>query len=387
MNGGAILIVDDDPHMRESLCDNLEVAGYKVEKAASGAEAIALVRNKFFDVILMDYNLTDGTGIDVIKQVRTLNTDSQILMLTAHASLDTAVKAIQESVSDFLAKPVDFDKLKHSINRAMEKLRLIRENKRLYEELRTAHVKLTGLSQMKSKFMSMASHDLSNSLMTLQVSFEMLLTTIKLNEDQERRVAYISSGISQIARLIEDLVDWASIEQGKLRLETSACSPGIMIEELLVGPQSRAKAKGIDLTAQIEPNLPEVRADKRRIAQVINNLLENAIRHTSKGGKIAVLVRRQLAEGGKAEIQWAVRDSGEGIAPDELEKIFRSFYQGKNLGTAGRLGLGLSIAKEIVEAHKGRLWVESPGLDKGATFSFTIPVPSRLEASSHGQKK
>ena len=387
MNGGTILIVDDDPHMRESLCDNLEVAGYKVEKAASGAEAMAQVKKKFFDVILMDYNLTDGTGIDVIKQVRTLNSDSQILMLTAHASLDTAVKAIQESVMDFLAKPVDFDKLKHSINRAMERLRLIRENKRLIEDLRMANEKLTSLSQMKSKFMSMASHDLSNSLMTLQVSFEMLLTTISLNDEQEKRVAYISNGIGQISRLIDDLVDWASIEQGKLRLETAMFAPGAMVEEISMGPQARAQARGIALKADIEPNLPEIRADKKRIAQVLNNLLENAIRHTLKGGEITIILRRLPVDGNKQEIQLAVRDTGEGIAPDELERIFRSFYQGKTSATGGRLGLGLSIAKEIVEAHKGRLWVESPGVGQGATFLFTIPVPARLEAAGYGKKK
>ncbi|OGR84449.1 MAG: hypothetical protein A3J74_09490 [Elusimicrobia bacterium RIFCSPHIGHO2_02_FULL_57_9] len=235
--------------------------------------------------------------------------------------------------------------------------------------------------------MSMASHDLSNSLMTLQVSFEMLLTTISLNDEQEKRVAYISNGIGQISRLIDDLVDWASIEQGKLRLETAMFAPGAMVEEISMGPQARAQARGIALKADIEPNLPEIRADKKRIAQVLNNLLENAIRHTLKGGEITIILRRLPVDGNKQEIQLAVRDTGEGIAPDELERIFRSFYQGKTSATGGRLGLGLSIAKEIVEAHKWRLWVESPGVGQGATFLFTIPVPARLEAAGYGKKK
>ncbi|MCK5357017.1 MAG: response regulator, partial [Elusimicrobiales bacterium] len=97
-----ILIVDDDAHLRETLRDLLEMEGYKVFEAASGAEAMALVVSDFFHVILMDFNLTDKTGIEVIQDIRKLNTDSQILMMTAHASLDTAVKAIQESVYDFL---------------------------------------------------------------------------------------------------------------------------------------------------------------------------------------------------------------------------------------------------------------------------------------------
>ena len=241
------------------------------------------------------------------------------------------------------------------------------------EHLRRANEQLSNLSEMKSKFMSMSSHDLSNSLMTLQVSFEMLSQTIQPNEEQRKRMVYISNGISQISRLIEDLVDWASIEQGKFRLEPSTFQPGQMIEEILSGPQARAQARGIALNAQIEPGLPLIVADRRRIAQVLQNLLENAIRHTLKGGKIAVIVSKDQTAPGKGEVSFAVRDSGEGIAPEEVAKIFRSFYQGKGQAGGGRLGLGLSIAKEIVESHKGRLWAESPGLGQGATFVFTIP--------------
>lgn len=372
MSLGKVLVVDDDANMRESISDNLDVTGYDVSQAASGAEAMAAVRKQFFDVIIMDYNLTDSTGIDVIKAIRQINTDSQIVMLTAHASLDTAIKAIQESVSDFLSKPVDFDKLKHSIGNAVKKLRLEQDNKRLIAELKAANDKLNNLSEMKSKFMSMSSHDLSNSLMTLQVSFEMLSQTLNPNDEQKKKMVYISNGIAQIARLIEDLVDWASIEQGKFRMESTSFNPGQMVEECLVGPQARAAARGITLAAQVEPGLPPISADKRRVAQVLNNLLENAIRHTPRGGNIVVGVRK-AAGGGSSEVQLAVKDSGEGIAPAEVQKIFRSFYQGAGQ-SGGRLGLGLSISKEIVEAHKGRLWVESPGLGQGATFLFTIPA-------------
>ncbi|MBI3551536.1 MAG: response regulator [Elusimicrobia bacterium] len=359
---GKVLIVDDDANMRESISDNLDVSGYEVAQAESGAAAIAAVKSKFFDVILMDYNLTDSTGIDVIKQIRTINTESKIIMLTAHASLDTAVKAIQESVFDFLSKPVDFDKLKHSIGNALMKLRD-------EQELRQKNEQIARLNQMKSKFMSMSSHDLSNSLMTLQVSFEMLSQTITPNEEQKKKMVYISNGIGQIARLIEDLVDWASIEQGKFRLEQNVFNPGQMVQEALIGPQARASASGVALSAQIEAGLPMISADKKRLTQVLNNLLENAIRHTSRGGQIVVGVNRK-----GAEVQVAVRDSGEGISPDDVGKIFQSFYQGHGQSGGGRLGLGLSIAKEIVEAHKGRLWVESPGLGKGATFFYTVPA-------------
>ena len=365
-----ILIVDDDANIREGVGDILDASGYETAQAASGAEAVARVKAASFDVILMDYNLTDGTGIDAIKQIRALNADSQILMITGNASLDAAVKAIQESVDDFLQKPVNPDQLKRAISKSLEKMRLRQENRRLMEDMRIVNDQLTRLSAMKSKFMSMASHDLSNSLMTLQVSFEMLAGTIKPDEDQRKRMQYISNGIGQIARLIEDLVDWASIEQGKFRLETNLFDPGAMLTEAVVGPQARAQSRGLTLTTEIGAGLPTIAADKKRLLQVLNNLLENAIRHTPKGGQVAVRVSR---DGGGA--RFSVADTGDGITPGDLGRIFESFYQGAG-GAGGRLGLGLSISREIVHGHKGRIWVESPGLGKGATFLFTIPASS-----------
>jgi signal transduction histidine kinase len=366
---GKVLVVDDDANMRETIADNLELSGYEVFQAETGAKALAAVKREFFDVILMDYNLTDATGIEVIRKIRAINTESQILMLTAYASLDTAVKALQESVTDFLAKPVDFEKLKHSIAKALERLKLIQENKRLIADLHKANEELSNLNQMKSKFMSMSSHDLSNSLMTLQVSFEMLASTITPDEDQKKRMDYIDTGIRQIARLIGDLVDWAAIEQGKLRIEPAPFAPGAMVESALVGPQARAARRGIALSAKIEPALPAVVADKRRVSQVLDNLLENAIRHTPKGGRVEVAVERK-----GQEVAFSVKDTGEGIAAGELDKIFRSFYQGSGHSEGGRLGLGLAIARELVQAHKGRLEVESPGPGRGSTFLFTLPA-------------
>ena len=365
-----ILIVDDDAHIREGVGDILEASGYETEQAASGAEAVAKVGKASFDVILMDYNLTDGTGIDAIKQIRALNADSQILMITGNASLDAAVRAIQESVDDFLQKPVNPDQLKRAISKSLEKMRLRQENRRLIDDLKKANDQLGRLSEMKSKFMSMASHDLSNSLMTLQVSFEMLAQTIEPDGEQKKRMQYISNGIGQIARLIEDLVDWASIEQGKFRLESNLFDPGTMVEEVVVGPQTRAAARGLTLETQVGKGLPTLCADKKRLVQVLNNLLENAIRHTPKGGAIAVRVERD-----GANVRFAVADNGDGIAPADQARLFESFYQGTG-GAGGRLGLGLSISREIVHSHKGRIWVESRGLGKGATFLFTLPASS-----------
>ncbi|MBI4387334.1 MAG: hybrid sensor histidine kinase/response regulator [Elusimicrobia bacterium] len=367
-----ILVVDDDAHLRESLRDNLELEEYQITEAGSGQEALKAVVTDFYDVILMDYNLADATGIQVIQQIRKVNTESQILMMTAHASLDTVIKAIQESVYDFLVKPVDFQYLKRTISKCVEKLRLQQENQRLIKELKRANEELLNLSNMKSKFMSMSSHDLANSLMSVQLSFEILTGSLTLAADQQKRVDSIAGGISQVSRLIEDLVDWASMEQGKFRIEKSRFPLAAVIEETIVGPQARAAQRSIELRAELSADLPLVLADRRRIAQVLNNLLENAVRHTSSGGRITV---RTSVQGDAVEV--AVQDTGDGIAPTEVARVFGRFYQPLSAGQnskMGRLGLGLSIAREIVTSHGGRIWVHSEGAGKGATFYFTLPA-------------
>ncbi len=373
-----VLIVDDDAHLRETLRDLLEMEGYQVFEASSGSEAMTAVASDFFHIILMDFNLTDKTGIEVIKDIRHLNTESQILMMTAHASLDTAVRAIQESVYDFLIKPVDFNYLRSAIRRAEEKLRLEQENQRLLNVLKEQNKELDRLNNMKSKFLSMASHDLSNALMTLQISFEMLASSIKATDDQKKKMDFITTSIQQINRLVGDLVDWASIEQGKFRLEKNYFEMDKLVEELIVGPKARASQKSIEVSADVKKDgLKMVCADKRRISQVILNLLENAIRHTQRGGKITVIVEKQTEEDA---VCVTVKDNGEGIAQEELQKLFQSFYQpAGSKSPHGRLGLGLSISKEIIQSHEGRIWVESEGQGKGSSFRFVVPFAKEQE--------
>lgn len=379
MNTAAkILIVDDDDNLRDTLADLLAMEGYEVYQAASGKQAMELVASRFFHVILMDFNLTDRTGIEVIRDIRGLNTESQILMMTAHASLDTAVKAIQESVYDFLIKPVDFAYLKRIIQKALEKYYLEQNVKNLVAELKKKNGELTNLSDMKSKFLSMASHDLSNTLMMLQISFEMLVSSLKETDaDQNQKIAYITSGIEQISQLIGDLIDWASIEKGRFRLEKNYFEIEKLVETLIEGPRSRAAQKEVSVAADVRGSFM-VCADRRRITQVLQNLLENAIRHTLRGGAIRVIVAAASEEG---FVHVIVKDTGQGIDPDDAGKLFQSFYQSSNKGKkAGRLGLGLSIAKEIIESHGGKIWAESEGNGKGAAFQFVLPL-ARPDAS------
>ncbi len=364
-----ILVVDDDNNLRETLVDLLEIEGYKVYQAGTAAECLDICSSEFFNVILMDYNLPDEKGLDLIRKIRSFNQDTQIIMITAYASLNAIMEAMQESVYDFLIKPVDFDYLKRTINRALDKYFLEQSNKELLAQLKKRNVDLDRLNNMKSKFFSIVSHDLSNSLMTLKMSFDMLKKKLSPDEDQQKKMMFMDESISQIEHLIKDLVDWAAIEKGKLRIEKSRFELTGSLQKTAAIFEAKAQKRNIRVTFESVGDIP-VFADEKRIRQVISNLLENAVRHTPDNGQISIIISKIDEKNAKV----SVTDSGDGIEPEQAPNLFTSFMQIGDKARVGRLGLGLSIAKDIILNHEGRIWAHSEGLGKGAAFNFTLPI-------------
>jgi len=363
---GKILIVDDDANLRETITDLLDMSGLSSDEAESGAAALELIKGGGYDVALVDYNLPDITGIELIKKIRGVSDEVQILMMTGHASLNTAIDAIKESVYSFLVKPVDFKDLLNAIKKAGEKLALERENKRLIQLLKERNAQLDRLNMIQSRLTEVTSHDLSNVLMTLEISYDMLKSSL-LNPDAEQRekIAFISRGIAQLKRLTGDLSDLAAIKQGKFRIVKNCFELPALIRDVLMSERQAALNKNIAVTLKVAPGLKMIMADKRRTEQVLFNLVENALRHTPRGGHIDV-----TAKSAGDFVLISVKDSGEGIEPEMADKIFQDFYQA---APGGGLGLGLSIAKEIVKSHGGDILAKSGGKGKGAEFKFTLP--------------
>lgn len=365
-----ILVVDDDTNLRETLAELLEMEGYATAQAANGQECVEMVEREFFNLILMDYNLPDETGLNLIKKIRSFNAETQIIMVTAYASLNAMIKAMHEAVYDFLIKPVDFDYLKRTIGRALEKYRLEQKNRDLFRKLQVSNDSLKKMDNMKSKFFSIVSHDLSNSLMGLKMSFDMLYKSAPADEEQQKKIGYMHESIDQMSHLIKDLVDWAAMERGKLRITPKPFNLTLSVKNLSDVFREKAKlTKGVSVSFEADSDTT-VLADEKRIKQVVNNLLENAVRHSEDLGKVEIKIKKFDEKNARV----SVKDNGDGIAPENVSGLFDSFSQVDGNSKKGRLGLGLSISKEIVQNHGGRIWAESDGLGKGTTFHFTLPM-------------
>jgi GAF domain-containing protein len=245
------------------------------------------------------------------------------------------------------------------------------ENVRLFDEIQDKSRQLEIASQHKSQFLANMSHELRTPLNAILGYTELILDNIygetpdKMREVLER----LQANGKHLLGLINDVLDLSKIEAGQLTLDLADYSLGDVVHTVVTAVESLAAGKKLSLTTVVGLNLPVGHGDERRLAQVLLNLVGNAIKFTDKG-EVAI---NATAENGSFTV--AVRDTGPGISPSDQGKIFEEFQQADNSATKrkGGTGLGLSIARRIIGMHGGRIWVESD-VGKGSTFAFTIPV-------------
>lgn len=243
-----------------------------------------------------------------------------------------------------------------------------------HEELKTTHAELERLDEQKSDLLSTVSHEIRTPLTALLGYGEFLEegTYGELTPQQAEIVHRMIQGGKDLLLLINNILDLSRLEAGRLKLDRQAIEFSHLVETALDGLVPLAQKKGVAMRSEVPQGLPPVWVDPARIVQVLVNLLGNALKFTESGG--AVVAGARLEPDGKDIVAW-VRDTGIGISADKQQEIFQRFSQGGSnvMRRYGGSGLGLTISKELVALHGGRIWVQSEE-GKGATFFFTLPV-------------
>jgi len=215
--------------------------------------------------------------------------------------------------------------------------------------------------------LGVVAHDLRNPLSTMLMASSLLAETLEADSPAQRQVAMLHRAGERMNRLIQDLLDVKRMESGHLSVDACPLLAATLLTESAEALRPLAAAAGLELRLEVPLDLPRVAADRHRMHQVLSNLIGNAIKFTPRGGKITL-----RADVVAHDVRVAVADSGPGIPAEQLPHIFGQFWQGARTDRRG-IGLGLAIAKGIVEAHHGRIWVEST-LGSGSTFFFTLPA-------------
>ncbi|HEY41334.1 MAG TPA: PAS domain S-box protein [Dehalococcoidia bacterium] len=502
----SILIIDGDSNTRDNLTRVFRRKGYEVEAVGTGREAIEQVVRRFYNVALLNVELPDMQGIDVLMSMKQVCPDMVVIMMTAYASLESAVSALIQGASAYLIKPLNIDEVLLTVGEAIEKQRLVMENRRLYQQARrelaerrnaeerfedlshrspmgvyivqdgrylyanpqlqsllgyseeellgtdplryvhlddretfrenvarmlsaelaqpyeyrivnkagevgwvmetvttiqyqgrpatlgnniditehkqleTKMVEYEELDKLKTNLLSTVSHELRTPLAVIKGYSTMLLDYDRRLPESEKQqhLKSIDRATDRLTELVDHLLDMSRMDAGLMKLEKLPTNISRIIEEAV--SDARLTAPAGKVISHVRNGLPVATVDSRRIRQVLDNLIDNAIKYSDKESNVVI-----DAEYTDTEICISVSDEGIGIPSEDIEKVFDRMYRAEQRLTQGSkgLGLGLSVCRGMVEAHGGRIWAESQ-VGVGSTFYFTLPLVNDGEEESRG---
>lgn len=364
--GKRILTVDDSITIRAFLRRLLTERGATVDAAVTGEEALAFCRlGHKYDLIILDLLLPDTDGIEILRQIRTTDDESAIVMLTGMGGVKSAITAVQHGADGYIEK--------HDLNVGGDHAEFFYALSQALQR-RAGLVAQKQLTQVRADFYSMVTHDMRNPAAAAVMILNLLLEDYadSLTPAQIELLSMANDASRKLLGLINDYLDFAKIDAGYLRLECQNADLRPIVEAGLKLGRMQAQSKKQTVAVELSDHPVYAYVDAERIKQVVDNLFSNAVKYTAEGGQITV---RLGVEGTSAVLR--VSDTGQGITKSQMEVLFTKYHRvpGETARRIQGTGLGLFIVKQTVEAHGGSVAVESEGIPgKGTTFIVRIPL-------------
>ncbi len=377
-----ILVADDVPANVELLFDQLHTLGYRTISAHDGPSALASCFEFRPELCILDVSMPAGdlgiddrsTGFEVCRRIKRDPRSARIPVIFVTALNDTSdrVRAIEAGGDDFLTKP-------HNRLVLGARVRSLIKLKAATDALEESFRKMRELEKVRDDLMKMIVHDLKSPLTTVLATLEMVTDGDfgAISSEQRRALGDAESKAEDLLALIEDLLEVARLEETTITLQVAPTAPAALLSEIVHEWRLRFQQEGITVRVDVADDVPVFEADPTLLRRVFANLIQNAVTHTARAVELQLLAR---AEG--QGVLFTVADNGPGIPKEYQELIFRKFEQVRtpNAPRVRSSGLGLAFCKLAVEAHGGRIWVQSEE-GKGSAFHFWLPLsPPALTA-------
>ncbi|MBI4970876.1 MAG: response regulator [Candidatus Omnitrophica bacterium] len=361
-NHKRILVVDDEPGMRDFLVYELQEEGYQASFACDGEDALEKIKNGNFQVVITDIKMPKMDGLELLEAAKKIYPYLEFIVVTGYARVENVVMAMKKGAYDLLQKPYELSEILVIVEKAFEKSQL-RQDRDIALEL----------SRAKSEFLATMSHEIRTP-MNAVIGMTDLLEESPLSVEQREYVRILKNGGETLLNLINNILDLSKVESGNLELEKAWFNLEELCEQVMELVAYRAHAKGLELAFQILPEVPtKLMGDSNRLKQVLVNLIGNALKFTEKGEVVLEVTSAEKTED-QCRLLFSVKDTGIGIPNEKLKQIFDPFTQADASTTRkyGGTGLGLTISKKLAERMGGGIEVTSQ-LGQGTTFCVTLP--------------
>lgn len=381
----SILVIDDEAIIVEALTEILGSEGFVTHHAYTGEEGLMQYRAHQPQIVIVDVRLPDMSGIELLKEIKRSTALTEVIVITGHGDIETAIDALRARASDFVIKPITVNALEVAVERARKRIVLERNLQEYTEhledlvqekvaELKRAHARLEILDQAKQTFLNLIAHELRTPLTAISAS--KLLPKERLEPDEAQFVDIIIGGYERLNSFVEKALKFVELLSHNTLEPFNTMSFTAIVRSAVQDAAALREKMGIQLLHSFDADA-SVDVNLREIRFVFDQVIANAVKHSSRGGKIQITIEQN-----PSTISCFVCDEGKGIDPRHLDSIFDVFSITDLMHHKEGTGLSLAISRLIMSLHGGTIEAESEGPFRGARFIITLPVRTETPPSA-----
>jgi two-component system sensor histidine kinase/response regulator len=374
ISGATVLVIDDEESMRDSCYQALTKEGYRVETAVDAESGLRKVRELSPDIVLVDLKMPRVGGTEVLKEITSIDPTIVAVVITGYATVESAVEAMKCGAYDFLPKPFTPDELRIVTKRGLEKRRLSVE----MEDLRREN------ERMRENFVTVVTHEMRAPLVAVEQYLEVMLKEMAgdVTPKQKEILEHSRKRVEWLLTLVNEWLSMSRIQRGKIVESLETVKMRTLLEESAALVKPQADQKDINIEIDVANGAESIEGDKDALSHVFMNLVSNAVKYNHEEGSVCV---RAIDKGDSIAVE--VEDTGVGIPEGSLPFIFDEFFRVRT--DEGRrvtgTGLGLTVVKRIVEAHRGHVTVKS-AVGQGTTFVVFLPKKQTIAGPGTAEK-